>query len=110
MLILPPGHGQALAAPRRLTHREKWLLRGVAATLAALALVLVVSLASAGPSSGHGCLHLTIPAATGAEDIDQCGAAARDTCATALAHGAFVGPAEREVVSNCRRAGLTVGG
>ncbi len=110
MLILPPGHAEATRAPARLSPRERWIVGGVVAVVAVLAAVLVFSLATPGASSSNGCLHLTIAAPTGAQDIDQCGAAARDICATARTPGAFVGPAQRAVVANCRRAGLRVGG
>lgn len=110
MLILPPGHAETVGAPRRLSSRELWMVRAVAVAVIALAAVLVISLATSGPSSGRGCLHLTLPAPTGAQEINQCGATARETCATATAPGSFTGPAAREVVANCRRAGLRVGG
>ena len=86
------------------------MIGGVTAIVAILAIVLIVSLASPGPRSANGCLHLTTPAATGAQEIDQCGAAARATCASALAPGGFPATTEREIAANCRQAGLRVGG
>jgi hypothetical protein len=109
VLILPPGHADALAARRRLSGREKWMVGGVLGTIAALALVLVISLASAGPSSSRGCIYATIPAATGAQQVNQCGGAARSTCQTVLAPGAFTAQAARSIASECRKAGLPVG-
>ena len=81
----------------------------MAAVVAVLAVVLVVSLASGGKSSGHGCIYATVPAATGAEEISQCGAGARDTCATVRAPGAYTRQAADDIAAECRKAGLPVG-
>ena len=86
------------------------MVRGVAAAVLALAAVLVISLATAGQSSRHGCLHFTIAEVTGAQEIDRCGAAARATCASAMTPGSFPAPARPALVANCRKAGLMVGG
>jgi hypothetical protein len=85
------------------------MIGGVLTAVAALALALVISLVTAGPSSSHGCIYVTIPAATGAQEINQCGAAARSTCASALAPGAFTAQAALAVAAECRKAGLAVG-
>ncbi len=85
------------------------MVGGVLGVLAALALVLVISFATAGPSSGSGCIYATIPADTGATQINQCGASARDTCASVEAPGAFTVQAARSIASECRKAGLPVG-
>ena len=109
MLILPPGHADAIAARRRLSAREKWILGGVLGAVVALALVLVISLASGGPSSSRGCIYATIPADTGAQQVHQCGAQARDTCQSVYAPGAFTQQAAGAIASECRKAGLPVG-
>jgi hypothetical protein len=108
-VVLPPGHAQAVATPRQLSRREKRLIRGVLAVLAVILVALVVSLATAGPSSGHGCIHLTIPGDVGAQQIDQCGAQARDTCQTVNQPGSYPPASARAVAAACRRAGLPVG-
>jgi hypothetical protein len=105
VLIIPPGHGVA----RRLSRREKWMVGGVLGAVAALALVLVISLVSAGPSSGHGCIYATVPAATGAEQVHQCGATARATCQSVNAPGAYAAQAAQTIAVECRKAGLPVG-
>lgn len=81
----------------------------MAAVVAVLAVVLVVSLASGGKSSAHGCIYATVPAATGAEEISQCGAGARDTCATVREPGAYTRQAADDIAAECRKAGLPVG-
>jgi hypothetical protein len=105
VLILPPGHAEL----PRLSVRERRLLGGVLVVVAALVVVLVVALSNGGPSSSHGCIYATIPAATGAQQISECGATARETCATARAPGAFTEQAARTVAAECRKAGLAAG-
>ena len=65
------------------------MIGGVLGAVAVLAVVLVISFASSGPSSKSGCIYATIPAATGAQQVNLCGTAARSTCATVRAPGAF---------------------
>ena len=47
VLILPPGHAQALRTRRQFRAREKWLIGAVLGTVAALVLAVVISLAIA---------------------------------------------------------------
>jgi hypothetical protein len=107
---LPLGHAQEVAARRALSRREKWLIRGVVAAVAVLAVVLAVSLGTAGSSSAHGCIHATIPGPVGAQEINQCGAQARATCQSAAAPGAFTAQASGVLERECRKAGLPIGG
>lgn len=98
-----------MAVPRGLTTREKRLIAGVLGLVAALVVALAVSLGAGGQTSAHGCIHVTIPGAVGAEEIDQCGVQARDTCVTALRPGSFTPPSARVVAAACHRAALRVG-
>lgn len=109
MLILPPGHAQTVRARRPLSLREKRILGGVLAAVAAIAVAVVISLASAGKSSSHGCIYATIPGAVGAQQISQCGEQARFTCATVYQPGAYVPASARTIAAECRKAGLPVG-
>jgi hypothetical protein len=109
VLILPPGHADTLHPRWHLSAREKWMIGGVLGVVAALAVVLVISFASSSPSSTSGCIYATIPADTGAEQVHQCGATARSTCATVLTPGAFAPQAAQAIASECRKAGLSVG-
>jgi hypothetical protein len=85
------------------------MIGGVLGVVAALVVVLVISFASTGPSSKSGCIYATIPAATGAEQVHQCGGAARSTCASANTPGAFTRQAAQTIAAECRKAGLRVG-
>ena len=109
-MVLPPGHAQALATPRHLSRREKRLISGVLGVVAVIAVALIVSFATAGQSSAHGCIHATIPGDVGAQLIAECGVQARDTCGTVNRPGAFVPASATVVATACRKAGLPVGG
>ena len=85
------------------------MIRGVLGAVAALAVVLVVAITTAGRSSARGCIYATIPGPVGAQEISQCGAEARATCQTALSVGTFTPQAARVIARECRRAGLPVG-
>lgn len=85
------------------------MVGGVLGAIAALAVVLVISFASSGPSSKSGCIYATIPAATGAQQVHECGSAAQSTCATVRTPGAFTAQAAQTLASECRKAGLPVG-
>jgi hypothetical protein len=99
---------QTLQVRRGLSRRERWIIGGVLATVAAVAVALVISFATAGPSSARGCIHATIPGVVGAVQIDQCGAAARTICAAVYAPGNYAPGAARTLAIECRKAGLTV--
>jgi ABC-type Co2+ transport system permease subunit len=105
VLIMPSDRIPAY----RLSRREKWMLGGVLGVVAALAVVLVISFVSSGPSSGHGCIYATIPGAVGAEQVHECGATARHTCQTLGAPGAYTRQAAHTLAVECRKAGLAVG-
>jgi len=109
VLILPPGHAQAVAGLRRLTRRERWLVRGILAVVAALAVVLVVALATGGRSTGNGCIDVNIPYSIGGQEVYRCGAAARSVCAAVDTPQGFSGAAGRAVAGECRKVSLPVG-
>ena len=91
----------------RLSKREKWMVGGVLGVVAALAVVLVISFVSPGPSSGHGCIYATIPGSVGAEQVHECAGAARSTCRTV--NVAYPPQAAQTIATECRKAGLPVG-
>jgi hypothetical protein len=106
VLILPPGHAEAISVRRRLSAREKRMVGGVLGLVAALALAFVVSLAVSGPTSTHGCIYATIAGDVGAQQIHECGADARATCQSVNTPGAFTAQAAPVVAAACRKAGL----
>jgi hypothetical protein len=109
VLILPPGHAESVRNLRTLSAREKRLISGILVVVAAVMVVLAISFGTAGPTSSDGCIYVTIPAATGAQQIHQCGTEARDTCGSARTRGAFTSDAAQSIVAACRKARIPVG-
>jgi hypothetical protein len=109
VLILPPGHAQELRARRQFSAREKWLIGAILGTVAALVLVVGISLGTAGHSSGNGCIDVTIPYAVGGIEYYRCGAAARSLCSQVGAPGGFSDASALAVSTECRKVGIPVG-
>jgi hypothetical protein len=107
--ILPPGHANSSDARRRFSTREKWMVGGVVSAVVAILVAVVIALAVGGRTSSHGCVYATVPAATGAQDVSQCGEAAASTCASVKSPGAYTLQAARVIAAECRKAGLRVG-
>ncbi len=108
-MVMPPGQVQPVDVRRALSRRERWMIRGVLGVVAVLAVALAVAIASAGKSSGHGCIYATIPGPVGAQEVNQCGSAARATCQSVTAPGAYTAQAARVIERECRKAGLATG-
>jgi hypothetical protein len=108
VMILPPGHAEVLHERRRLSRRERWMIGGVLATVAAVVVALGISIGTSGPTSARGCIHATIPGVVGAVQVNECGGAARSTCSAVFAPGAYAAGAARTLAAECRKAGLPV--
>jgi hypothetical protein len=85
------------------------MVSAVLGTAVAVIVVLVISLGSSGRSSAHGCIYATIAGVLGAQEVYQCGADARATCASVRTPGAFGAQAAQTIAAECRKAGLPVG-
>jgi hypothetical protein len=109
MMILPPGHAQAISQPRALRPREKAMVGGVLAALVALVIGLLVSLGTADKQSGHGCISVGLAYSTGGAQIYRCGSSARAMCSSVGQPGGTVGAAARSLTTECGKAGLKVG-
>lgn len=109
MLILPTGHAQAIEQRRSIRPREKWMIGGVLGLVVAIAVVLVISFATAGHKSGHGCVSVGLAYSTGGAQVYRCGAAARQLCGSVDRPGGTTGGAARSLTIECRKAGLPVG-
>jgi len=107
VLILPPGHD--IGSRRRLTVRERWIIRSVLAIIAVLAMVVVVSIATAEHKTAGGCVDVKFPIAIGAQELYSCDAQARALCAAVDTPGGLTGQAGQAVAVECRKAGLPVG-
>jgi hypothetical protein len=109
MLILPPGHAQAVSQHRALRPRERWMLRAVVGVLTAIVVVVVISLATSEKQPGRGCVSVNLAYSTGGAHIARCGAAARSLCQGVGRAGGITGAPARPVALACRHAGLRVG-
>jgi hypothetical protein len=107
-LILPPGHAEAVRVRRRLSRREKWMVGSVLGAVAAVVVVLAISLGTSARSSSHGCIYATIPGVVGAVEVYECGNAARSTCRSVGTPGAYARGAAQSIATECRKAGLPV--
>jgi hypothetical protein len=110
VLILPPGHAQRVLAPRRLSRREKWILASVLSTVAALALIVVISLGTADHKSGKGCIDVTAPGFVGSQEVSGCGARARAICNSVGTGGGYSRGQDAVVAAECRKQRIPVGG
>jgi hypothetical protein len=85
------------------------MIGGVVGIVAAVAVVLVISIATAGHRSGHGCVSVGLAYSTGGAQVYRCGGAARQLCASVNQPGGTTGGAARSLTIECRKAGLPVG-
>jgi hypothetical protein len=108
VLILPPGHAQTLAAPRRFRTRDKWIVGSVLGLVAAFLIGLVISIATSGGTSANGCIDVTLPYVTGGTELKACGTNARSICVSLGQTGSYKGEAARAIKPECRKAGLPV--
>jgi hypothetical protein len=109
VLILPPGHAQAIRVPHRFSVREKWAIGTVLAGVAALTVALVIALATNAAPARKGCIDVTIAYVVGAQELKHCGAEARTLCLQAGVPGGFAPESARAVAAACRKAGIAVG-
>jgi hypothetical protein len=109
MLILPEGHTRTVQQPHPLRTREKAMIGGVLGLLAVLAVALVISFASSGHKSGHGCISVSLAYSVGGTQTYRCGASARAICARVNQPDGSVGATARTLTDACRKAGLPIG-
>src|ERR1700753_4010256 len=109
MMILPPGHAEEVRRRKEFAPRERWLIRGVLAVVAALAVVLVISLATGETTSKHGCVSVSLAYSTGGDHITRCGEGAKSLCQGVGQSGGITGAPAQSVAAACRKAGLPVG-
>jgi hypothetical protein len=109
MMILPPGHAQAIRQRRVFRTREKWMLGGVLAAVAALVIALVISLGTSAHKSANGCVSFALAYSTGGEQMDRCGASAKALCQSVGHREGITGKPAQTAAVACRKAGLPVG-
>jgi hypothetical protein len=84
------------------------MIRSVLAVIVAGVVVLVISLASSGKTSGNGCIAVTAAAATGGTQLYRCGAEARALCSEPVPPGGSNAALRGALLVECRKAGLPV--
>ncbi len=85
------------------------MVGSVLAAVGALAIVLVIALATSGHSTSRGCVSVNLPYSTGGQEFYECATKARAMCAEVGAPAGFAGAAAQAVAVQCRKAGLPVG-
>ena len=91
-----------------LAPREKRLIRGVLATVAIITIVLIVSIATAGKKSAHGCISVSLPYSTGGARSTAAAPALAASAAASTSPG-LNGAAGQIVARACRKAGCSRG-
>ena len=104
------GHWARVNTPlRETTGRERLLVRGFLALLAAAAVVtVIVAIATkdngtSGKPLQSGCIRVELPSTMGAVASDLCGNTARQFCASPAANSE---PLEHTALPKCREAGF----
>jgi hypothetical protein len=104
---LPPGYEQARGS-RRVSRRERWLIAGVLAASALIAVIVVVSFTSHQRKSQNGCIDVSAATVIGGSELYRCGATARGLCTSATGSGKENISFRRALADACRKAGLPV--
>jgi hypothetical protein len=99
------GHYERQTTPlRKLTSRELKAAFGVlGATLAALAVVVLLTVGDSSSPVAPGCTKSTVAGIVGAETINACGAEAVEMCTHA---SEFTGARAETIVSDCNTYGI----
>jgi hypothetical protein len=99
------GHWQRTNTPlRKLTGRErKVAVAMVAATVVAIAGLLLATAGDSRPGPAPGCIETVVAGRVGGEPVNGCGAKAEAICARAT-H--FEGPRPEKILDACREAGI----
>jgi hypothetical protein len=99
------GHWQRVNTPvRKLTRRERRLVRAaLVLVIIATVAIVVVAASSSTPAPRPGCISAIVPGATGGVPVDACGARARAIC---RAHAGQSDPGSLSIERSCRRAGI----
>jgi hypothetical protein len=108
VLILPPGHAQAVSTPRRLTGGERRSVGIVGAVVVVLVALALFSLTSGTAKLARGCINVTVQSSLGGQVMAGCGATARAMCASVGAPGGYVGELAAVVGAQCRKQGIKV--
>ncbi len=101
-----PSNDRPVPRVRDVSGRERWLLWIGGLLVAGLIAITVFSLTSSDGHSGNGCLNFTYSMAMGGEQFNECGAKARETCASPPKLGGLANGLLDKLPAECRKAGL----
>jgi hypothetical protein len=102
---LPLGHYTQITAPRTRTRgRERLIVGGGLAIIAAIAVAVVISFTSLQRQSRHGCIDVSAATVIGGSDLYRCGQTARGLCVQGRSRSTL--SFSRALDAACRRAGL----
>jgi hypothetical protein len=101
------GHWQRTNTPLRKLHpRERKVgIAAIAATVVALAALLLATGGDSRPGPAPGCVSTVVAGRVGGEPVNGCGAEALAICARAAA---FDDPRGRKIVDACHEQGIPV--
>lgn len=99
---MPQNHARILREQRPLSRRAKrgWGLAAVLVLAGTLAAILFTS----GTPNRPGCIDTYLPGVIGAQTFDECGAAARQTCASVRENQREYGTAGVLIIAQACRA------
>ncbi|MGO9752350.1 MAG: hypothetical protein ACLP8S_07695 [Solirubrobacteraceae bacterium] len=109
MLILPPGHAEAVSNQRRLTGRERRTVGAVGAVVAVLVALTLFAFTSGTTQPRKGCINVTFQSSLGGQVLSGCGSDARAMCAAIGTPGGYSGAAAEVLSAQCRKQGIKVG-
>jgi hypothetical protein len=101
---MPPNYRQQQGKALTSNERRGTVVLGATVLVAGLGIGIWALASGGGAKSQKGpCVSVVIASSTGGGMVRQCGADAHSWCAT---EATGTGPEAREVVAQCRRAGL----
>jgi hypothetical protein len=106
---LPTGHWEHSTGPRQINRRERWLIAGVLAGVALVAIAVVIAFTTHQHKSRNGCIDVSAATAIGGSELYRCGTAARQLCTSPAAGNGSENIAFRQQLAEaCRKAGLPI--
>jgi hypothetical protein len=104
---MPQNHARELRESRPMSKRTRWTL-GLSTGLIIVAAVVAVLLTT-GSTTRRGCVETYLPGVIGAQGFNECGTAARHTCATVEGATQYGTVGVLIVEKACRAGQLPVG-
>jgi hypothetical protein len=105
---MPQHHARTLREQKPMSRRTKLWIAGVTTVVVAVAVLAIIL--TTGGKTKLGCVETYLPGVIGTQSYDECGAEARQTCATVKQSQQDFGTAGVLIVEKaCRKGHLPVG-